>query len=456
MINVTTHYDRRKAAKGSEGHMMVSIKASEKGQKRTPVCISLVIDTSGSMAERCDQTSDHHMRNIHFKSKLDVVKDTAKKIIENLTENDQISIVGFANRATLVLSRCNINKSGLGALLTTIDNLVANGGTNMSAGILEAKTQIDPNFKGVRRIMVLTDGQVNDGVVDQNQLVGICKTSEITYSTFGFGRDANQDLLKAISKECSGNFYYIPGGNDVGIVFARELGGITSCVAQNIKLEITPGKDNELLGLLNDFKSEMKDGKMFIYADDIFAGETKHILVKMKVNSDKVAKVHLSFDHLKKSKRITDDFDLKVDIVSEEKADKQPILIVQEQVALLTVAKAQLEAVQCAASGHYVKAQNIIRGASVMLQDCANQGSSFCSTAVDLVNGAVEHFSATNYSVDYGNTVSNSAGNSLRHRGGSVNFSGQDGAGASCGLDTMFETNSHKLMVKKFDKKKKA
>jgi hypothetical protein len=300
-------------------------------------------------------------------------------------------------------------------------------------------------------------------------LVGVCKAADgITFSTFGFGQAANQELLKAISKECSGNFYYIPGGNDVGVVFARELGGITSCVAQNIKLEITPGKDNELLELLNDFKSELKDGKMIICADDIFASETKHILVKMKVNSDKVAKVHLSFDHLKKSKRITDDFDLKVDIVHEEKADKKPILIVQEQVALLTAAKAQIEAVKHAASGNYVQAQSVLRCAGVVLQDCAERGSSYCSTAIDVVNNSVENFTSTNYTADYGATVSNSASNATKMRGGAVyccSLTGPEGLMGSAGpegpvgLDGIYLNNSAKRMVKKFvgkEKKKKA
>jgi Ca-activated chloride channel family protein len=465
MINVTTHYDRRKAAKGSEGHMMVSIKATEKGHKRTPVCISLVIDTSGSMNDGCSYGCNQ--------SKLAVVKDTAKKIIENLTEDDQISIVGFAHHATLILPKCNITNKA--TLISAVNNLVANGGTNMSAGILEAKAQIDTGFKGVRRIMVLTDGQVNEGVIDTNGLVGVCKSSDgITFSTFGFGQAANQELLKAISKECSGNFYYIPGGNDVGVVFARELGGITSCVAQNIKLEITPGKDNELLELLNDFKSEMKDGKMVICADDIFAGETKHILVKMRVNDGKVAKVHLSFDHLKKSKRIIDDFDLKVDIVPEEKADKQPILIVQEQVALLSAAKAQMEAVKHASTGNYVQAQSVLRCAGVVLQDCANHGSSLCNTAVGIINDSVDDFTSVNYTSDYGATVSNSASNATKMRGGAVYLcshnvtgpGGQSGAFGeveekTCGgLDGLYLNKSAKRMVKKFvgdkEKKKKA
>jgi len=452
-INVTTHYDRRKVAKESEGHLMISIKAEDKNHKRTPVCTVLCLDTSGSMNEFSGG-----------QAKIEILKNTCRKIIENLTEDDQIAIIGFATGSRVILERRKVlNKA---ELFDTINRLIATGNTNMSSGILESIHQVDEGFKGVKRLMVLTDGQANTGISDTPGLVKMCKErdSSCSISTFGFGLSANQDLLKKVSDECGGNYYYIPDGNDVGVVFARELGGITSCMAQNITLEITPGK-NEVLELLNEFRNEKTDKKFTIFVDDIYAGETKHILVRMKVVDERVAKVHLSFDHLKKSKRITDDYDIKVDIVKAEDADKDPILLVQEQVAILKAAKAQLQAVVYANAGNFTLAQSVLRGASEGLKWCIGEGSSYCSSADSALQGSMAMFSSSNYTPDFANVVHNSASNATKMRGGAVSYSCCRGVGGDAGsvglqgfvgLSDVYTTDAAKDMEANFDDKKKA
>jgi len=450
-INVTTHYDRRKVEKDTEGHLMISIKAEDKNHKRTPVCTVLCLDTSGSMNEFSGG-----------QSKIEILKATTRKIIENLTEDDQIAIIGFATGSRVILPRQKvINKT---ALNECVNRLIATGNTNMSSGILESVHQVDEGFKGVKRLMVLTDGQANTGISDNNGLVTLCKgrDSSCSISTFGFGLSVNQDLLKKISEECGGNYYYIPNGNDVGVVFARELGGITSCMAQNITLEITPGK-NEILELLNEFRSEKTEKKYTVFVDDIYAGETKHILVRMKVVDEKVAKVHISFDHLKKSKRITDDFDIKVDIVKAGDSDKNPILLVQEQVAILKAAKAQLQAVAYANVGNFTLAQSVLRGASLDLKWCVDNGSSFCSSADNVLRGSMAMFSSGNYTPDFANVVHNSASNATKMRGGAVSYSCCRGVGGDAGsvglqgfvgLSDAYTTEAAKDMEANFDDSK--
>lgn len=420
MLQIVAQLDRKKISrdKDYEGHLMVSIKAEDKDFQRTPVEAILVLDVSGSMAGM----------TAGGQSKLEAVKLTATKLVKNLTEKDEVAIVTFSGNIEVLQAR--INGGNKEAIYRAIASLRPLDSTNLSGGLLEGLKQVNKEFSGVKRVMLLSDGQANAGVFGREALVNLVKDQVkdgVTLSTFAFGNDADQETMADMAKAGQGNFYYIKDGRDMDDVFARELGGIISCLAQNIKVKIKPSGDNKILEVLNDFTVTDEKGTAVIGADDAYVGENKHVVLKMNVIKPdgkvkdrpfSVAHVEVSYDGLKSKKVEKHELNVKVEFVKDSEADEKPVMEVAEQVAFLTAARAQLKAVELANAGNYAGAQAEIKTAGIFLNQMAHEGSTCAAEAERVLLASHAMYDPQNYSMDFANATKGTARSATRYKAG--------------------------------------
>lgn len=437
MMSLAAQFERRDLdqTQDSEGHLMVSVGAEDKSFKRTPVSLTMVLDTSSSMNGR----------------RIELLKETAAKVVNNLVASDEISIVTFACDAEVVLHRQKVGSKE--RVHGAIRNLRAWGNTNMSGGLLEGFRQVNEKFKGVRRIMLLSDGEPTAGVQDPDGLRKIVKNRDSTcaVSAFSMGIGADQELMGGLAKSGGGNHYYIESG-DIGTIFARELGGMVSCIAQNIEVRVVPGKGNRVLDILNDYTVEDVEGTAVISLDDIYAEELKHLLIRMSIAGPEgepkdrgfsVAHVTVSYDNIKTGKRETHKLNPKVRFVKADKADTDPVVEVEEQIALMTAAKAQLEAVKYADMGNWDGATACLAGAKKFLRKRSLRGSEVAKGLVRSVDLATANFCADTYSAGYGSQITASAVSATKHRATS-------GGHSADFLGTQFSNFAQKGMVDNF------
>ncbi len=421
-ISISSQFDRSKVSKDKdyEGHLMVSIEARDPEFKRKPVSIALCLDVSGSMGWNCHSGE----------SKIDALKEVARKIVENLTDKDELAIVLYTDNVTTLVQRDYVTNKE--ALYKKIAQLQPLRSTNMSGGMLEAYQQlaavaVGDSEKKVQRVMLLTDGLANGGICTHDGLVELVKNQDsgATLSTFGFGTDADAELLADLAKAGGGNHYFIKDGKDIKDVFARELGGIISCLAQNIEVRVKP-ENAEVLEVLNDFTVEDDKGVAVIKAEDVYVDETKHVLLKLKVAKPNgkpkdrpftVARVTVNYDDLKTSKRESWEGNVKVEFVKEEDADKEAILAVAEQVAVVTAAAAQIKAVQMANVGDFVGAQAEYTSGGIRLGDAAMRGSPVAISAQSCYLADQDQLTPDTYSEEIGTGMSASARGARRMRG---------------------------------------
>ena len=422
-ISVAVQFDREKidSTRDYEGHLMVTVKADDDEEmQRTPVCCVLVLDRSGSM----DWPSDGEIGTVDPKTKMESLKDVTRKLVENLKPGDQIAVVTYSENVEVLVAR--VDAKNKQSILSSIDGLQPDAATNLSAGLLEGIRQIDETFDGVKRVMLLTDGLANRGITGPS-LVDLVRDrdSDCTISTFGFGPDADGDLLQEMAKAGGGNHYHIVGNKDIGNVFARELGGITSCVAQNIEVEVEPASGIEIIKSLNDFRTEQKGNSLVVKADDIYAGETKHILIKMTVakpdGSPKnllspLANVRVSYHEAKSGRREHVDFDLDIRFTKPEDSDQKPVLVIQEQVAMLEAAHAQKKAVKLANTGDWKGAKRLIGSARKGLRAAHSLGSMMAGNCLESNSMEVDSYTVVSYSADFGQQVSSAASGAMRSR----------------------------------------
>jgi Ca-activated chloride channel family protein len=183
--------------------------------KHIPLNISIVIDRSGSMAG----------------DKINNAKKAAKYIVDQLSPEDYLSIVIYDGSvdvlqyATPVLNKYSIKSK--------IDGITDRGSTNLMGGALEGYAQVKRYYNAsfINRVLLLSDGLANQGITDPNQIQQLVrqknKLEGISISTFGVGRDYNEDLMTSMAETGTGNYYFIDNAKEIAGIFKKELNNLS-------------------------------------------------------------------------------------------------------------------------------------------------------------------------------------------------------------------------------------
>ena len=264
-----------------------------------PSNLVFLLDVSGSMSD---------------KNKLPLLKKSLKLLLNELSQNDKISIVVYAGAAGLVLPPTNASEKE--KIIAALDKLEAGGSTAGGAGIeLAYKTAKDAFIKGGNnRVILATDGDFNIGTSSTSSLVNLIEEKRkggIYLTILGFGMGNYKDgRMEQISNAGNGNYFYIDNFKEAEKVFVKEMRANMFTIAKDVKIQIefNPAqvKAYRLIGYENrmlkkeDFNNDKKD------AGELGAGHTVTALYEIvPANSDE--KTGGNVDSLKYQKNsITD------------------------------------------------------------------------------------------------------------------------------------------------------
>lgn len=263
------------------------VAAASAAPNRPPLNIALVLDHSGSMAE---------------KRKLPFTIEAAREVIQNMTDRDVLSLIAFNNKVT-VLSPAGrvVNKT---FLLHRLEEVAPGGYTDISAGLLEGIAQIDSQrAEGqVQQVLLLTDGMANRGVTNLDGLRQIAEKAHargIGLSTFGSGTEFNEKRLSEMATAGGGRYTYVEDPEKIPEAFVNELHGLLQAVAQNSVLETTVTG-----GRITKIGAEPLEGESTsqkIEIGNLRAGERGGVLMEIQPTSFEPgaalrAQVRLTFD----------------------------------------------------------------------------------------------------------------------------------------------------------------
>ncbi|HEY9363271.1 MAG TPA: von Willebrand factor type A domain-containing protein [Chitinophagaceae bacterium] len=217
-----------------------------------------LIDVSGSMMDAM---------------KLPLVKASMKMLVDQLRENDKVSIVVYAGAAGLVLSPTS-GRDKI-KIKNAIDNLEAGGSTAGGAGIKLAYKTAKENFvkEGNNRVILCTDGDFNIGASSDDEMERLIeqeRKSGVFLTVLGYGMGNYKDnKMQKLADKGNGNHAYIDGMNEAKKVLVNEFGGTLFTIAKDVKLQIefNPAKVQgyRLIGYENrmlnkeDFNNDKKD-----------------------------------------------------------------------------------------------------------------------------------------------------------------------------------------------------
>lgn len=261
--------------------LRIGIKASDRAvAELAPANLVFLVDVSGSMDRR---------------EGLPRVKSTLKLLVDQLREQDRVSLVVYAGESRVVLEPTSGREKA--KIRTAIEQLTAGGSTAGASGIELAYQMAQQAFipKGINRILLATDGDFNVGISDFDSLKQMAvdkRKTGISLTTLGFGVDNyNEHLMEQLADAGDGNYAYIDNLREARKVLVDQLGSTLAVVAKNVKLQVefNPAQVSEyrLLGYENralkreDFSNDKVD------AGEIGAGHTVTALYEIVPTGEK-------------------------------------------------------------------------------------------------------------------------------------------------------------------------
>lgn len=170
-------------------------------REKKPSNVALVFDTSGSMNDE---------------GKMRAAQDGAKALIQMMDPQDLLTLVPFSTQVRMGKpTKVGPHRA---ELLSAVDQLYADGGTNLYLAINSADDAVSAAADGqhIDAIVVLTDGEDNGNSLSLDALLSrLSRDSEaggVRIFTIGYGHSAQLEALRRIAQQAHGDAY--TGGTD--------------------------------------------------------------------------------------------------------------------------------------------------------------------------------------------------------------------------------------------------
>ncbi|KAI7997095.1 putative E3 ubiquitin-protein ligase WAVH2 [Camellia lanceoleosa] len=194
----------------SKFKVMLELTGAGSSNDRFGVDLVMVLDVSDSMKGE----------------KLEKMKIAMLFMIKKLSPIDRLSVVTFNGGSHRLCPLRQITENSRGEIENLVNALVANGGTNIYAG-LQMGLKLG--------IMLMSDGRQTIGGDAARVPVG-----NVPVCTFGFGADHDPMVLNAIANHSmGGTFSHVRSQDNLSIAFSQCLAGLLTVVVQDLKLTVS-------------------------------------------------------------------------------------------------------------------------------------------------------------------------------------------------------------------------
>ncbi|MFA5449759.1 MAG: von Willebrand factor type A domain-containing protein, partial [Clostridia bacterium] len=174
--------------------------------------------------------------------RLGLMQSAFLLLLDNLGENDVVSIVTYAGGDSVLLSGANGAEKD--RISNVIDDLAAGGSTAGAAGIVTAYELAEEYFieGGNNRVILATDGDFNVGISSREGLESLITQKResgiyLTALGFGFG-NLKSNNLETLANKGNGSYAYIDTINEARKVLVEEIGGTLYTIARDAKARV--------------------------------------------------------------------------------------------------------------------------------------------------------------------------------------------------------------------------
>lgn len=186
--------------------------------------VVFVIDRSGSMGS----------------GRLELVKQTILELLSRLNRNDFLSVVSFDDTPLVEVEMKRVSDHNMADVRRRIGDMRPGGSTNLEMGYRKGIEQAA--LAGVEtKIVLLSDGQANAGVVDPallGQLAARVTEHMISTSTIGIGTGYDERILDALAVASNGNHFAAVELGEAVDGLTAEFDDLLNKTAANLKVSV--------------------------------------------------------------------------------------------------------------------------------------------------------------------------------------------------------------------------
>ena len=203
--------------------------------ERPPLNLSLVIDTSGSMEGE----------------PIAYVRDGLMRMLDGLESGDHISLITFSTGAKVQVEAVTGDAP---ELINAIDAINANGGTNIYDGLRTGFELVAAHAEDYaqNRVILLSDGNATEGITNDAKIVSMAAgyaAQGFGLTTIGVGAEFDVELMRTLSEQASGSFYFLEDPAAVKEVFHEEVTSFLVPLAEDVSLDVDIGDAYVLRGI---------------------------------------------------------------------------------------------------------------------------------------------------------------------------------------------------------------
>ncbi len=183
--------------------------------------VLLVLDVSGSMRGE----------------KIEQARNALQFVLENLHDQDRFNIVAFST-GLRTYARGPVPATERREAGRFVDNLVANGGTDINRALLEALDSADAERPSV--VIFLTDGLATEGVTETERILDNVTDAagpNVRLFVFGVGDDVNTFLLDRLAQDHRGASAYVRPGMDIEEKVSAFYAQVSTPLLSDISLD---------------------------------------------------------------------------------------------------------------------------------------------------------------------------------------------------------------------------